>query len=277
MANQKHDFYMIDKQDIVDYIVANPARLQIAFEKECLLAEIVSTAYFTGPMHTRSIIKLVPSKSIAYVLEGGVQRQDTIMRCLQTVAGLAHAVANDPCIRSLLGCSDRHLLGMPSTKQKVRAVMQEIRDIIVNEGLYCGYSSISKLVPCSKPNVVPLEVVTDLMITALKSSVPQMNPNADNLRAAVSSMCGRYSVVQDRWFKATKEGGWRLCANAVHELSMEMEKLKESITIKLREAWEIAFDSEDTQEKALYGTCSRHISNISHMDMTKVAISLIQA
>lgn len=268
---------MIDKQDIVDYIMANPARLQIAYEKDCLLGEIISTAYFTGPMHTRSIIKLVPSKSLAYVLEGGIQRQDTILRCLQTVAGLAHAVANDPSIRNLLQCHDRHLLSMPSTKQKVRNMMQEIRDIIVNEGMYCGYSSVSKLVPCSEPNIVPLEVVTDLMIVALKDSVPQMNPNADTLRAAVSSMCGRYSVVQDRWFKATDAGGWRLCSDAVHELSMEMEKLKESITIKLREAWEIAFDSEDTQEKVLYGTCSRHISNISHMDMTKVAISLIKA
>ena len=268
------DFYMISKETIVEHILTNPARLQLSYTHGHLLDEIVSTCYFTGPSTTRSIVKLVPSKSLAVVMEGGVPRHDTILRCLQTISSMAYAVANDSGVRKLLQVDcPAELLPVPKTKQKQKAALMQIRDVVTNNGIYCGYHLISSMVPSAAPEFVPVGDATDLLLGELRTNhVIESKPS---LLRTVSAVCLRFSYVNGTWFKATEGGGWRVCQDAPLQITREMEVIKELGTIRLKDAWDAAFDCEDADGKMLYGTCSRQILNITHQDMTNAAMSIL--
>jgi len=271
------DFYMTDKDTVVQRILRAPARVQIAHRLGHLMAELVHATYFAGPPATHSIVRLVPSRSQAFVIEGGAPLQDTLLRCLEAIVTMTHSIANDPRIKALLHV-ETELLPTPRTKLKIKAMQVEVRDVVMNSGVYCGYHRVSSLLPSDRPRAepVPVSAASDLLLDELKRGVSAGGePAAASLRAVLSAVSGSYGYAGGSWFRAAPEG-WQVCPSAQSDVARDFEGIKETCTIRLKEAWDRAFDADDSDAKMLYGTCSRCLSNISHQALAAEAIALLE-
>ena len=232
-ADKINDFTETNIQRVIDDILANPARIQLAHKRGMPLLHqaVVSEMHFTGAKENHNILRVDSTRRAMYVrLQGSrrmIDKYDAIFMTQQNF----ETIVNTPAIKALLTDKEDPIFEIPTTDAEVLSLRKTYQSVMVNRNL--GHREKELVVPQRLPPEFARTLWEEKLLATLSDI--EYHPSPDKFKAHVMEVCERFMYLVDTWFAGIGTG-WRMCKDeddVVASVHGVLNDLKNSLISRL--------------------------------------------
>ena len=232
-AAQVHDWDKTDIDQTIDDIVANPARIQLAYRKNLLHEAVAAELHFSGSKSNMNVFTVERHGTSMYVRMSDRRRAvDRKIGVNFTIQRVRHIV-NSPRIKTLLSSGPDAILPFPETLTEARDLRSLYIHLLASEGDFIGRHSL--VVPKGLPPPFNQAKWDTRMLEVLRTVQNAFRPDPLEFKDVIMDICERFMFIIDSWFVGIGTG-WRLCNNQAeveNMMYMLLNDLKNDLVSRL--------------------------------------------